>query len=224
MAHRVLVVDDEESITDFLRLGLQYEGFSVTSAATGLGAMAEARARAPDLIILDVMLPAPDGLEVCRRLRSLHSTAHVPILMLTVKDGVADRVNGLDAGADDYMVKPFAYTELLARVRALLRRASGSLASDTILSHAGLLLDRESRQSSRDARALSLTMREFDLLSLLLSQAGKVLSRDLILERVWGYDFQGDPHVVDVYVHYLRQKLGPPNVIQAVRGIGFVLR
>jgi two-component system, OmpR family, response regulator MprA len=226
VARRVLIVDDEESIVDYLRLGLQYEGFDVLTATSGVVALDRAQAMLPDLIILDVMLPQLDGLEVCRRLRGLYRTSQIPILMLTVRDQVAERVAGLEAGADDYLTKPFAYIELLARVRALLRRAARDAAAvdEPLLSHRGLTLDRASRETSREGVPLELTAREFDLLALLLANAGRVLSRDQILEKVWGYGFEGDSHIVDVYVHYLRQKLGPPNLIQAVRGVGFVIR
>lgn len=224
MSKRILVVDDEENVTDFLRIGLQYEGFDVQIGANGVQGLNIAEAQPPDLIILDVMLPLLDGLEVCQRLRALFRTAHVPILMLTAKDEVSDRVDGLNAGADDYLVKPFAYVELLARVKALLRRASRGGEPGEVLSHAGVLLDRQTHEASRAGRPLQLTAREFDLLALLLANAGRVLSRETILERVWGYDFEGESNVADVYVHYLRQKLGPPNLIQAVRGVGFVFR
>jgi two-component system response regulator MprA len=220
-----LIVDDEDSIVDYLRLGLRYEGFDVLTASNGLDGLAKAEAERPDLIILDVMLPRLDGLGVCRRLRSHSRTEQIPILMLTVKDQVAERVEGLEAGADDYLTKPFAYTELVARVRALLRRASREpVTDDPLVSHRGVTLNPRSREVVRDGVSIELTAREFDLLALLLANAGRVLSRDQILERVWGYAFEGDSHIVDVYVHYLRQKLGPPNLIQAVRGVGFVIR
>jgi len=225
VSRRILIVDDEDSIVDYLRLGLSYEGFDVLTASTGSDGLARAEAERPDLIILDVMLPRIDGLEVCRRLRSLYRTEQIPILMLTVRDQIAERVEGLEAGADDYLTKPFAYTELLARVRALLRRASREpLTDDLLLSHRGVVLNPSSREVARDETRIELTAREFDLLALLLANAGRVLSRDQILQRVWGYAFEGDGHIVDVYVHYLRQKLGPPNLIQAVRGVGFVVR
>ena len=172
------------------------------------------------------MLPVIDGLEVCRRLRTLYRTGQIPIMMLTVKDQVAERVAGLEAGADDYLTKPFAYAELVARVRALLRRAAREPdgVDEPLLGYRGVVLDRQSREAQRDGTAVQLTAREFDLLALLLANAGRVLSRDQILQKVWGYAFDGDTHIVDVYVHYLRQKLGPPNLIQAVRGVGFVIR
>jgi len=217
------VVDDEENVVDFLRLGLQYEGFQVQVGTTGLQGLALVEADPPDLLILDVMLPLLDGVELCQRIRSRYRTTHLPIIMLTARDRVADRVEGLNAGADDYLVKPFAYEELLARVKALLRRTAAG-ADDDVVSHGGVVLDRPSRLASRDGRALQLTAREFDLLAVLVANAGRVLSRDTLLERVWGCEFEGESNVVDVYVHYLRQKLGPPNLIQAVRSVGFVCR
>ncbi|HUZ78325.1 MAG TPA: response regulator transcription factor [Chloroflexota bacterium] len=223
MSRRILVVDDEENVVDFLRLGLQYEGFQVQVGTTGLQGLALVEADPPDLLILDVMLPLLDGVELCQRIRSRYRTTHLPIIMLTARDRVADRVEGLNAGADDYLVKPFAYEELLARVKALLRRTSAG-ADDDVVSHGGVVLDRPSRLASRDGRALQLTAREFDLLAVLVANAGRVLSRDTLLERVWGCEFEGESNVVDVYVHYLRQKLGPPNLIQAVRSVGFVCR
>ncbi|MHB8618178.1 MAG: response regulator transcription factor [Chloroflexota bacterium] len=223
-AHRILIVDDEDSIRDFLRLGLRREGFDVLTSGNGLGGLSSAETQRPDLIILDVMLPLLDGLEVCRRLRSVFRTAGVPILMLTARDDVDDRVAGLNAGADDYLVKPFALKELVARVRALLRRQNRDGERGTVLTHGGVLLDRQAHEVSRDGRGISLTAREFELLALLLANAGRVLTREIILEKVWGYDFEGESNVIDVYTRYLRQKLGPPNLIQAIRGVGFVFR
>jgi two-component system response regulator MprA len=225
VSRRILIVDDEDGIVDYLRLGLHYEGFEISTAATGTDGLARAEGECPDLIILDVMLPRLDGLEVCRRLRSLYRTQQIPVLMLTVKDQVTERVAGLEAGADDYLTKPLAYTELLARIRALLRRASREpAADDSPISHRGVILDQRSREVVPDGGLVELTTREFDLLALMLANAGRVLSREQILQGVWGYAFEGDSHIVDVYVHYLRQKLGPPNLIQAVRGVGFVVR
>ncbi|MGH2470775.1 MAG: response regulator transcription factor, partial [Chloroflexota bacterium] len=200
MSRRILVVDDEENVVDFLRLGLQYEGFQVQVGTTGLQGLALVEADPPDLLILDVMLPLLDGVELCQRIRSRYRTAHLPIIMLTARDRVVDRVEGLNAGADDYLVKPFAYEELLARVKALLRRTSAG-AEDDVVSHSGVVLDRPSRLASRDGRALQLTAREFDLLAVLVANAGRVLSRDTLLDRVWGCEFEGESNVVDVYVH-----------------------
>ncbi len=224
MSKRILVVDDEENVTDFLRLGLSYEGYEVQIGSNGLQALTIVESQPPDLVILDVMLPLVNGIEVCQRIRGLFRTAGLPILMLTAKDEVSDRVDGLNAGADDYLVKPFAYVELVARVKALLRRTSAAYGHESIVSHAGVMLDRQTHEAFRDGALIQLTAREFDLLALLVSNAGRVLTRETILEKVWGYDFQGESNVSDVYVHYLRQKLGPPNLIQAVRGVGFVFR
>ena len=226
MAELILVVDDEVAVVDFLRLGLEYEGYQVESCSSGIEALSAIERQLPQLIILDVMLPVLDGLEVCRRVRSMLKTSDTPILMLTAKDEVEDRVQGLDAGADDYLVKPFAYRELTARVRALLRRKGrgGSEEAAELLAHGGVVLDRATREASRDGQPLDLTTREFDLLALLMLNARSVLPRQLIQERVWGNAFGGESNVIDVHVYSLRQKLGLPNVIQAVRGAGYVFR
>ncbi|HLY66195.1 MAG TPA: response regulator transcription factor [Chloroflexota bacterium] len=221
---RILVVDDEASITDFLRLGLEHDGYEVDTCASGLEAINRALRDPPDLMILDVMLPHLDGLEVCRRLRTTVRTSTVPILMLTAKDEVADRVEGLESGADDYLIKPFAYRELRARVRALLRRQEREPKEASVLTQHGVVLDLDSRDASRDGKPLQLTSREFDLLAFLVANAGRVLSRELIIERVWGHAFDGQSNVIDVHIHALRRKLGLPNLIQAVRGSGFVFR
>jgi two-component system response regulator MprA len=221
---RILIVDDEEYITDFLTLGLRYEGFDIQAAKNGIEALNQATKDHPDLIILDVMLPMLDGLSVCKQLRANNNTSSIPILMLTARDDVDDRVMGLEAGADDYLVKPFAYKELLARVRALLRRRDREPDKAPLLSQAGVVMDRDAHVVTREGRQLQLTSREFDLLELFLKNAGRVLSREVILEQVWGYDFPGDSNVIDVCLHSLRQKLGLPSVIQVVRGVGFVFR
>lgn len=222
MAARILVVDDDRRITAMLRRTLAYEGYEVDLATDGTKGLLAARDRPPDLVILDVMMPGLDGLEVCRRLRSGGS---VPILMLTARDEVPDRVAGLDAGADDYLVKPFALEELTARVRALLRRSDGS--GGTILSFGDLRLDTARREAARGTRSIELTTKEYELLALFLRHPRQVLTRDLILEHVWGYDFGGDANVLEVYVGYLRSKIeegGEPRLIQTVRGAGYVLR
>lgn len=217
----VLIVDDEPHIVEFLRMGFLYEGFAVEVAGTGPEALRVAQRQRPDIIILDVMLPELDGLEVARRLRPGSDAA---LIMLTARDAVDDRVVGLDTGADDYVTKPFAFKELLARVRAVLRRKGKNL--DRLLSFADLTLDRETRQVMRDQRIIELTPREFDLLELFMLHPRQVLTRDAILMRVWGYEYAGDDNVIEVYVRHLREKLEdyPPRRIQTVRGVGYTLR
>jgi two-component system response regulator MprA len=213
MTIRVLVIEDEDRIRQFLQRGLTYEGYRVLSLA---------RENPPDVVILDWMLPGMDGLEVCRRLRA---GGAVPILMLTAKDAVGDRVLGLDAGADDYLVKPFAFDELLARIRALLRRAAP--AQPEVLHFADLSLDTGTRQAFRGDRAIDLTAKEYELLELFLHHPRQVLTRELIFDRVWGYDFGGESNIIEVYVRYLRQKIeaaGEPRLLHTVRGVGYVLR
>lgn len=217
----ILVVDDDPRITQLLRRALSMEGYMVRTAASGAAGLAEARARAPDLVVLDILMPGMDGLEVCRRLRA---SADTPILLLTAKDEVQDRVTGLDSGADDYLVKPFALEELLARVRALLRRHEPST---EVLSHGDLALDTAARAARRGARGIPLSTTEYDLLHYFLRHPKRVLSRDAILNAVWGLDFERPTNVVEVYVGYLRTKLeaaGEPRLIHTVRGVGYVLR
>jgi two-component system response regulator MprA len=222
MRERILIIEDDEPILQVLKRTLSYEGYKVLTAKDGTRGLALAREEPPDLVILDWMLPGVDGLEVCRRLRS---GGEVPILMLTAKDAVADRVLGLDAGADDYLVKPFDFDELLARVRALFRRAKPE-ARDT-LSFGDLRLDLGTRQAFRGERAIELTAKEYELLELFLRNPRQVLTRDVIYDRVWGYDFGGESNIIEVYVRYLRQKTeaeGEPRLIHTVRGVGYVLR
>ena len=222
MAARVLVVDDDEKITSFLRRALAYEGYQVDVAGGGSSALAQALKAPPDVVVLDVMMPGLDGLEVCRRLRA---GGDVPVLMLTARDEVADRVQGLDAGADDYLAKPFALEELLARLRALLRRRDAS--APQVLRFADLTLDTGSRQAQRGGRLIELTTKEFELLSLFMRHPRRVLTRSAIMEQIWGYDFDGESNVIEVYVGHLRQKLetgGEPRLIHTVRHAGYVLR
>jgi two-component system response regulator MprA len=217
----VLVVDDEPQIVDFLQMGFTYEGFRVFAAFTGPEAIQAAAAHKPDIIILDIMLPSADGLEVTRQIRKTHDTA---IIMLTAKDDIDDRVAGLDLGADDYVTKPFAFKELMARVRAVLRRHGNNFAD--ILTFHGITLDRGTRIVTHDEQPIELTPREFDLLELFLMHPRQVLTRDIILARVWGYDYVGDDNIIEVYVRHLREKLNdnPPRLLQTVRGIGYTLR
>lgn len=229
---RLLVVDDEQAIVDFIKLGMRYEGFHVDQASDGYIAIDMAQRTQPDAIILDVMMPTMDGLEVCRRLRENEATANIPILMLTAKDEVRDRVTGLEAGADDYLTKPFSFEELLARVRALLRRqqrivASGGPGGRTF-EVAYLTLDEAAREVKRGDRIVELTATEYNLLHLFMTHPRQVLDRQTILNRVWGYDFMGETNIIEVYVRYLREKLeddpSAPKLIQTVRGVGYVMK
>lgn len=217
----VLIVDDEPHIIEFLRMGFEYERFAVCVAADGQEALRLATAERPDIIILDVMLPGVSGFEVARRLRA---ASDVGIIMLTAREGVDDRVTGLDTGADDYLTKPFSFKELMARVRAVLRRRGTSL--DRLLTFEDVTLDRETRAVTRSERAIELTPREFELLELFLMHPRQVLTRGAILARIWGYDFVGDDNIIEVFVRHLREKLGddPPRLIQTVRGVGYALR
>ena len=223
MKSHILVVEDEDKLAQFIKLELEYEGYEVTVVNDGLGGLATAREITPDLIFLDWMLPGISGIEICRRLRQTGDK--VPIILLTAKDEVSDRVTGLDAGADDYIIKPFSIEELLARIRANLRRNQEE--DSSVLQFSDLRLDRSSREVYRNNRLIELTAKEFDLLEYLISHPRQVLTRDQILERVWGYDFMGDSNIIEVYVRYLRLKLEAnqePRLIQTVRGVGYVLR
>jgi len=219
----ILIVDDDRKITDMLRRTLAYEGYRVATAADGHEALTKAQSERPDLVILDWLMPGPDGIVVARQLRA---AGDVAILMLTARDAVEHRIEGLDSGADDYLVKPFAPEELLARVRALLRR-SETASDDKPLSYADLHLDPLTRDTRRGERSFSLTAKEFDLLQYLMRHPRQVLARDRILQDVWGYDFDGNANILEVYIGYLRTKLeasGEPRLIQTVRGVGYVLR
>ncbi len=219
----ILIVEDEAKLAQFIKLELEYEGYQVKTAQDGLSGLAHAREINFDLILLDWMLPGISGPEICRRLRSTGD--RVPIILLTAKDEVSDRVAGLDSGADDYIVKPFSIEELLARVRANLRRTQEE---DTdLLQFLDLRLNRATREVYRGDRFIELTAKEFDLLEYLIAHPRQVLTRDQILERVWGYDFMGDSNIIEVYIRYLRLKLEAEKeqrLIQTVRGVGYVLR
>lgn len=219
-------MDDDEKITSLLRRSLAFEGYEVTTAANGLEGLKAMLAADPDLVVLDVMMPHVDGWEVCRRIREGGSA--VPVLMLTAKDEIKDRVKGLDTGADDYLVKPFALEELLARVRALLRRKSDkSEKGSAQLAFEDLVLDLDSREAIRAGRAFDLTSKEFDLLHLFMQNPRRVLMRETIMEKIWGYDYSGESNVLEVYIAMLRQKTeegGARRLIQTVRGTGYVLK
>lgn len=223
MSSHILVVEDEAKLAQFIELELKYEGYQVAVANDGFAGITMAREIKPDLIILDWMLPGLSGLELCRRLRTTGDK--VPIILLTAKDDVSDRVAGLDAGADDYVLKPFSVEELLARVRAHLRRTQEP--NPDLLMFEDLSLNRSTREVYRDNRAIELTAKEFDLLEYLMAHPRQVLTRDRILETVWGYDFMGDSNIIEVYIRYLRLKLESneeKRLIQTVRGVGYVLR
>ncbi|HET6500016.1 MAG TPA: response regulator transcription factor [Amycolatopsis sp.] len=223
---RVLVVDDDSHVRDSLALSLEFEGYAVVTAGDGIAALRAAEAEKPDLMIMDVMMPGVDGLEACRRLRA--DGNRVPILMLTARDGLGDRVTGLDAGADDYLVKPFALEELLARVRALLRparRLERSQPSTGVLRFEDLELDPATREVFRAGRSISLTRTEFDLLALLMSAPRQVLTRAHLQREIWGHE--PNTNNLDVYVGYLRRKTeagGEPRLVHTVRGVGYVLK
>lgn len=222
MSAKILAVDDEERIRQFLQRGLTFEGYRVETAADGQEALEKARDDPPDLVLLDLMLPGMDGIEVCRRIRS---ASDVPILMLTAKEAIEDRVAGLDAGADDYLVKPFSFDELLARVRALLRRAQP--AQPQVYRFADLELDTGTRRGRRGDHIFDLTAKEYELLELFMRHPRQVLTREVIFDRVWNYDFGGESNIIEVYVRYLRQKTEAddrPRLIHTVRGVGYVLR
>jgi len=224
---RVLVVDDEEHITELVAMGLGYNGFDVERVATGRDALASVEKRKPDLIVLDVMLPDLDGFEVTRRLRQSEGAGtRVPIIFLTAKDTTADKIQGLRLGSDDYVTKPFSIEELIERVKAVLRRASGAGPGEHKLVFADLELDEDTREVWRDGHLVELTPTEYKLLHYLLANARRVLTRDQILEHVWDYTFAGNASVLETYISYLRHKIDAdhPPLIHTVRGVGYTLR
>ncbi len=226
MREKILVIDDDEKITSLLRRSLSFEGYTVVTANDGYDGLKQLLGNEPDLIILDVMMPQIDGWEVCRRIRA--GGSDVPILMLTAKDEVADRVKGLDLGADDYLIKPFSLEELLARVRALLRRKTERPdQAARRLVFEDIVMDLDTREVFRDGKPIELTAKEFELLHLFMQNPKRVLSRDTIMEKIWGYDYSGESNVLEVYIALLRQKMeehGGKRIIQTVRGAGYVLR
>ncbi|GGV01475.1 DNA-binding response regulator [Actinomadura cremea] len=226
---RILIVDDEPAVREALTGSLEFEGYRTAAAADGVAALAAVARERPDLVVLDVLMPRMDGLTACRRLRALGES--VPVLMLTARDMVGDRVTGLDAGADDYLAKPFELDELLARVRALLRRgrmnADAAGARDDVLAFDDLRMDTTTREVTRAGRHLELTRTEYMLLETFLTHPRQVLTREQILKAVWGFDFEPASNSLDVYVMYLRRKTevdGMPRLVHTVRGVGYVLR
>ncbi|MDF2934994.1 MAG: transcriptional regulator [Paenibacillaceae bacterium] len=227
MRHKITVIDDDEKITSMLKRSLTFEGYDVVTAPDGQEGLKRILEHEPEVIVLDVMMPRLDGWEVCRRIRDGGITT--PVLMLTAKDDISDRVKGLDLGADDYLVKPFALEELLARVRALLRRKGPESADQKTnrIQYEDIILDMDTREVFRSGQRIDLTTKEFDLLHLFLMNPRRVLSRDVIMEKVWGYDYSGESNVMEVYIALLRQKTeeyGGKRIIQTVRGAGYVLR
>ncbi|HEY1133915.1 MAG TPA: response regulator transcription factor [Nocardioides sp.] len=222
---RILIVDDDRAVRDSLRRSLEFNGYVVATASDGAEALAQIASVAPELVVMDVMMPRLDGLEATRALRAAGND--VPVIVLTARDAVGERVEGLDAGADDYLTKPFALEELLARIRALLRRAVPAEQDDERLAFADLTMDLASREVSRGERAIELTRTEFTLLEMFLRRPRRVLERSFILEEVWGYDFPTTANSLEVYVGYLRRKTeaeGEPRLIHTVRGVGYVLK
>jgi two-component system response regulator MprA len=222
MDERILIIEDDEEILKILKRVLNFEGYVVDTALTGKAGLTLASEQRPDLVILDWMLPKMDGLEVCKRLQKL---GNQPILMLTAKDSLSDQVTGLDSGADDYMVKPFEVEELLARIRALLRRTVADRVK--VLEFEDLTLDSSTRKAKRGDREITLSAREYDLLDLFMRHPRQVMAREVIFDRVWNYDFGGESNVLDVYIRYLRQKLeenGEPRLIYTIRSVGYVMR
>jgi two-component system, OmpR family, response regulator MprA len=221
MTAKILVIEDDHDIADFVRRGLIYKDYDVDVAYDGEDGLAKAHDNPPDLVLLDLMIPKVEGVEVCRRLRA---GSDIPIIILTARDSVTDKIRGLDAGADDYVTKPFAFDELLARVRAALRRREPG---EEVLRVGDLTIRPAGREVVRGERQIELTSREFDLLQLLARNAGKVLDKNTIFERVWGYSFDVESDTIKVYVRYLRKKLnadGEPDLIHAVRGVGYMLK
>lgn len=224
-AIRVLTVDDETSLTELLSMALRYEGWEVSTAASGLAAVKTAREVRPDAIVLDMMLPDFDGLEVMRRIRA--EQPDVPVIFLTAKDALDDRIGGLTAGGDDYVTKPFSLEELVARLRALLRRSgAATLRNESQLVVGDLTLDEDSHEVTRGGELINLTATEFDLLRYLMRNPRRVLSKAQILDRVWNYDFGGQANVVELYISYLRKKIDAnrPAMIHTMRGAGYVLK
>jgi two-component system response regulator MprA len=226
----VLVIDDEESIIDLIKLGLKYEGFEVVAASDGEEGIASAQRSNPIFIILDWMLPDMDGLEVCRRLRSNPTTHDIPILLLTAKGEVGSRVEGLNTGADDYLTKPFSFEELVARIRAILRRLDHSAMAENsqVLTVGDIELNMATHEVTRNGQQIDLTKTEYDLLHLFMSHVGQALDRQTILNQVWGYDFLGETNIIEVYVRYLREKIenspSSPRYIQTIRGVGYIMK
>lgn len=223
MTTKILLIEDDVRLAQFIEMELNCEGYVVTIAHNGLDGLTIARQSPPDLVVLDWMMPGLSGVEICRRLRG--TGCKMPIILVTAKDEISDRIAGLDAGADDYVIKPFSIEELLARIRSHIRRTKHD--DSDFLQFADLSLNRRTREILRSGESIELTVREFDLLQYLMIHPNQVMTRDQILDKVWGYDFSGDDNIIEVFIRTLRQKLEVKNlcrIIQTVRGVGYVLR
>lgn len=219
--YKILVIEDEENIASFIKMELVYEGYEVDNSYDGKEGLEKALNGKYDLIILDLMIPNLNGLEVCRRVRKVKN---IPIIMLIARDSVMDKVSGFQMGADDYVVKPFAIEELLARIEALLRRVNNSSESINLIEFKDIVINIESRTVECNGKQINLTTKEYELLLYLVKNKNKVLTRDYLIENIWGYDYDGENNVVDVYIRHLRSKLNKDDYIQTVRGVGYVIR
>ena len=222
---KVLIIDDEEHIVELIRYNLENAGYDAVEAYNGVDGIKAAKNEKPTLILLDVMLPMMDGLEVCRKLRKDDTTKHIPIIMLTAKSEEIDKILGLELGADDYITKPFSVRELLARIKAVLRRTGSELGETSVFSFSDVMIDYDKHLVTKNNVKVDLTLKEYELLDILIKNRGKVLKRDLLLDKIWGYEYVGETRTVDVHIRHLRQKLEDddknPVYIETVRGIGY---
>lgn len=222
---KVLIIDDEEHIVELIRYNLENAGYDAVEAYNGVDGVKAAKNEKPTLILLDVMLPMMDGLEVCRKLRKDDTTKHIPIIMLTAKSEEIDKILGLELGADDYITKPFSVRELLARIKAVLRRTGSELEETSVFSFSDVMIDYDKHLVTKNNVKVDLTLKEYELLDILIKNRGKVLKRDLLLDKIWGYEYVGETRTVDVHIRHLRQKLEDddknPVYIETVRGIGY---
>ena len=219
--YKILVIEDEENIASFIKMELTYEGYEVENCYDGKEGLHKALSEDYHLVLLDLMLPTLNGIEICRRIRKLKTT---PIIMLTARDTEIDKVLGLEMGADDYVVKPFAIEELIARIEAILRRSSNNIENQNVMEFKDIIINIESRTVECNGKLINLTTKEYELLVYLVKNQNKVLTRDYLIENIWGYDYDGENNIVDVYIRHLRSKLQNYDYIQTVRGIGYVVR
>lgn len=225
MKEKILIIDDEEHIVELIRYNLQNAGYETVEAYNGVDGLSLAKTEKPTIILLDVMLPVMDGLEVCKNLRSSEQTKGIPIIMLTAKSEEIDKILGLELGADDYITKPFSVRELMARIKAVLRRSSSEAEESTVFSFSDVMIDYDKHQVTKNNQKVELTLKEYELLDILVKNRGKVMKRDVLLDKIWGYEYVGETRTVDVHIRHLRQKLEDddknPVYIETVRGIGY---